>query len=314
MASLTSVLQNSENLNTNANRSKHLVVRVKMEKVTLDTVLEVQRPDVASVTIQCDVDEPTILMWDCGARYVCVRVHSDTKNVTIAGCSMNGGIQAFDPDLENSTMTLTIRDGNMDGYGKERLVNIVGVRNVNLWNMTIRNGKAPLGENGGCVLLYMVEGNITIINSTVYNCFGYSRGGCFMITGNVTSVGDIHSIESLDSEQTYVSFRNSILHHCQASYGKGGAVYISSVRVLDLAHVMFLDSAALFEGGCLAAMQITLGIFAVNVTTRNCLVINYNNQGGCWAVMSRQFVLTESLLDNCSTGWDGGGIRLVDSE
>eukprot|EP00759_Apiculatamorpha_spiralis_P012817 PhF_6_TR1968/c4_g5_i1/m.3252 len=63
-----------------------------------------QRPDVASVTIQCSSD----VEWRCGGGY-CLVIHPDTKNVTILGCQMYGGIQATDPYPENSTMSLSIR-------------------------------------------------------------------------------------------------------------------------------------------------------------------------------------------------------------
>eukprot|EP00759_Apiculatamorpha_spiralis_P052466 PhF_6_TR5729/c0_g1_i2/m.8443 len=97
-----------------------LVVRITE---TLDYVyprsaeeITLRRSDVTSVTFQCDSNQ---IEWRCSGdpthAGLCLVIHPDTKNVTILGCRMYGGIQARDRNPENSTMSLSIRDGMMDG-------------------------------------------------------------------------------------------------------------------------------------------------------------------------------------------------------
>eukprot|EP00759_Apiculatamorpha_spiralis_P042374 PhF_6_TR40475/c0_g1_i1/m.60510 len=295
---------------------RHLVILItslidyeyEVNGITDETVT-LRRPDVMSVTIHC-VDQG--VDWRCGGSPsgYCLIIHPDTKNVTVTGCRMfGGGILAVDPTPENSTMSLTIRDGLMDGGNKWRLVNVQGVRNVTIGNMTIRNGYSYF-DAGGCVLLHDVKGNVTIDGSHIHHCRS-GLGGCMTIIGNTSSV-TTHQKNLLIHETTYVSLTNTTAQYCTVRFGKGGALYVEAIHTLQMSTVTMSDSMASYEGGCMDASDMTFGVVADNVTLRNCTVQGAN-QGGCWSIITNYIFIRDSRFADCTAGTNGGCLRVASS-
>eukprot|EP00759_Apiculatamorpha_spiralis_P007904 PhF_6_TR14963/c0_g1_i1/m.23487 len=300
-----SILDPANSSSSSVNLTKHLVLRITVsmnyEEYVRDITL--RRPDVASVIIQCAND---ILEWRCGGGY-CLTVHHDTKTITIVGCRMFGGIQAIDPNHATSSMSLIIQDGLIDGTHKTRPVSAEGLRNVMIQNMTLRNGKATLGDNGGCLLVTNGHGYVIIVDTFVHSCTSYSRGGCVAIRGN-TSLPDDSTFTV--NETTIVTINRTVIQNCVVQMGKGGALFVDGVHTLLLNDFFAGHSASLFSGGCLATIDLTWGTRAYNVTLKNCSTTQLDEQGGCWTLLIRHFVLENALFDNCTAGADGGAMRL----
>eukprot|EP00759_Apiculatamorpha_spiralis_P052467 PhF_6_TR5729/c0_g1_i3/m.8444 len=98
VSDLFALLQNT----TGSQQHQHLLVRITK---TLDYIyprsaeeITLRRSDVTSVTFQCDSNQ---IEWRCSGDSthagLCLVIHPDTKNVTILGCRMYGGIEATDP-------------------------------------------------------------------------------------------------------------------------------------------------------------------------------------------------------------------------
>eukprot|EP00759_Apiculatamorpha_spiralis_P017188 PhF_6_TR23296/c0_g1_i1/m.32853 len=208
-------------------------------------------------------------------------------------------------------MSLSIRDGMMDGGNKMKLVELTGLKRVTVTNMTIRNGMSTLGS-GGCLFFLNLTGSIDIQDSHIHNCQS-GKGGCVYVSGNASLVS-INKIDFSIRETLYVSLRNTNIHNCKVVFGKGGGMYVDAIHTLSMYNVTFADSMATFEGGCVYSSDMTYGIIAEKVTFRNCIVQGNSSQGGCWATQSNYLFVTEATMFNCSAGGHGGCMRFGDSE
>eukprot|EP00759_Apiculatamorpha_spiralis_P047228 PhF_6_TR43011/c0_g1_i2/m.65724 len=283
----------------------HLIVllthSIEYESTIAESNTTLNRPDTLSVTIQC-LNNVT---WRCSGK-PCLIIKSDTNNnVTISGCIMiGGGVYAMDEHPENSSMSLSIRDGVMDGEALGPLVQAEGVRNVTITNMTIRNGKfmAP----GGCVSLNNVRGHFTLTNSTFQSCNAFQAGGCLNFDGN-TSFSDDYFLK----RSAVVNIKHTNFKDCQSTMNQGGGLRLRIADIISIHDVNIENSWSLFNGGCANIVDVTYLVDIVQVSMRNCTVRALKNLGGALSVsdVSSIQVLSSEFYDAFSDS-DGGCVRV----
>eukprot|EP00759_Apiculatamorpha_spiralis_P005863 PhF_6_TR13446/c0_g2_i2/m.21490 len=223
---------------------------------------------------------------------------------------MYGGIEATDPYPENSTMSLSIRDCMMDGGNSKRVMDVLGIRNVTLHNMTIRNGKGPLGtEEGGCIRLRNVTGYVLLLNVDFALCQSIGRGGCLHFNGNTSANEDTDDFW-YEAKRSVVYMTNVTLTNCVSKINSGGGMYLANAHVIGMRNVFITKSTSGFNGGC-ANIGNSETIEINNLTTLQCASLGPDDFAGCVSIsLVKSFSLQNSLMDTCSAANDGGCLRL----
>eukprot|EP00759_Apiculatamorpha_spiralis_P005865 PhF_6_TR13446/c0_g2_i4/m.21492 len=189
-------------------------------------------------------------------------------------------------------------------------MDVLGIRNVTLHNMTIRNGKAPLGlEEGGCIRIRNVTGNVIINHVDFAFCQSIGRGGCLHFNGN-TSANEDSDDFWYEAKRTAVNMTNVTLTNCVSKINSGGGMYLANAHVIGMRNVFITKSTSGFNGGC-ANIGNSETVEINNLTTLQCASLGPDDFAGCVSIsLVKLFSLQNSLMDTCSAANDGGCFRL----
>eukprot|EP00759_Apiculatamorpha_spiralis_P036356 PhF_6_TR36533/c0_g1_i1/m.53851 len=266
-------------------------------------VFWLRRPDALYVKIACASEDNIVLL--CAGTY-CLRIHPETKNVTIMGCTLVGGIIATDDASPNNTLVVTIRDVLLDGKFWLTPLQLVGVASLYMRNVTVQGGWSH--GDGGCVSLIDVSGSVTMRDCVIRNCNALHQGGCFYLTGN-SSAGESHG--DVTNSTTSISMHRVSLNHCSSTVSEGGGFVIASAKSVELRQLKVNDSKSLMGGGCGNIMDVAEDVELTNSEFTNCWITYYSFAGGCLhASHLGRMNIKKSYFSNCTSTDIAGCMRV----